>query len=63
MNLFELTTALMSIPSTSGEEEAVGFWLRDYLHGLGWNVEMQAVGEERTGASAFRSFSILTASS
>lgn len=59
MNLFELTTALMSIPSTSGEEEAVGFWLRDYLHGLGWNVEMQAVGEERTGASAFRQNNVI----
>ena len=39
MNIFELTTALMSIPSTSGEEEAVGFWLRDYLVELGWTVE------------------------
>jgi len=44
MNLFELTTALMSIPSTSGEEEAVGLWLRDHLEALGWKVEMQAVG-------------------
>lgn len=49
----------MSVPSTSGEEEAVGFWLRDYLHGLGWNVEMQAVGEERTGESAFRQNNVI----
>ena len=45
MNLFELTTELMSIPSVSGEEEAVGFWLRDYLESLGWTVELQEVGE------------------
>lgn len=44
MNLFELTTSLMSIPSTSGDEEAVGFWLRDYLQSLGWKVELQPVG-------------------
>jgi acetylornithine deacetylase len=44
MNLFELTKALMSVPSTSGEEEAVGFWLRDYLESLGWTVELQPVG-------------------
>jgi acetylornithine deacetylase len=33
----------MNIPSTSGEEEAVGFWLRDHLQSLGWNVELQSV--------------------
>jgi acetylornithine deacetylase len=33
----------MSIPSTSGEEEAVGFWLGDHLTSLGWNVELQEV--------------------
>lgn len=44
MDLFELTKSLMSIPSTSGEEEAVGFWLRDYLESLGWIVELQPVG-------------------
>lgn len=51
MNVFELTTSLMSVPSTSGEEEAVGFWLRDYLESLGWNVELQPVGT-RTPSSA-----------
>lgn len=35
----------MSIASTSGEEEAVGFWLRDHLISLGWNVELQKVAE------------------
>lgn len=44
MNLFELTTALMSIPSTSGDEEAVGLWLRDHLESFGWTVELQEVG-------------------
>lgn len=43
MNLFELTTKLMSIPSVSGDEEAVGFFLRDYLVSLGWQVELQDV--------------------
>lgn len=33
----------MSIPSVSGEEEAVGFYLRDYLTSLGWTVELQPV--------------------
>jgi len=31
MNLFELTKKLMSVPSTSGEVEAFGFYLRDHL--------------------------------
>lgn len=52
MNLFELTTSLMSVPSTSGEEEAVGFWLRDYLESLGWNVELQAVRENQNNVIA-----------
>lgn len=52
MNLFELTTSLMSIPSTSGEEEAVGFWLRDYLESLGWTVELQAVSGNQNNVIA-----------
>ncbi|KXK07406.1 MAG: peptidase dimerization domain-containing protein [Acidobacteria bacterium OLB17] len=44
MNLFELTKALMSIPSTSGEEEAVGVFLGDHLRSLGWTVELQEAG-------------------
>jgi acetylornithine deacetylase len=47
MNLFELTRSLMSIPSTSGEEEAVGYFLRDHLQGLGWKVELQPVSENQ----------------
>lgn len=33
----------MSIPSISGDEEAVGFFLRDHLQRLGWTVELQEV--------------------
>jgi len=53
MNLFELTKSLMAIPSTSGEEEAVGFWLRDYLLSLGWNVELQKVSENQNNVIAW----------
>lgn len=52
MNLFELTKSLMNIPSVSGEEEAVGFWLRDYLKSLGWNVELQKVSENQNNVIA-----------
>ena len=47
MNIFELTKSLMSIPSTSGDEEAVGFYLHDHLESLGWNVELQPVSENQ----------------
>lgn len=52
MNLFDLTKALMSVPSTSGEEEAVGFWLRDHLVSLGWTVELQPVSENQNNVIA-----------
>jgi acetylornithine deacetylase len=45
MNLFELTKSLMNIPSVSGEEQVVGFLLRDHLESLGWTVELQPVEE------------------
>jgi acetylornithine deacetylase len=48
MHLFELTNALMNVPSVSGDEEAVGFFLRDYLESLGWTVELQPVGSADT---------------
>lgn len=53
MNLFELTKQLMSIPSVSGEEEAVGFWLRDHLESLGWTVELQEVAEGQGNVFAY----------
>ena len=52
MNLFELTKALMAIPSVSGNEEAVGFFLKDYLNGLGWKVELQPVSENQNNVIA-----------
>lgn len=52
MKLFELTKALMEIPSVSGDELAVGFWLRDYLESLGWKGELQAVAEGQNNVIA-----------
>jgi len=53
MDLFQLTTELMNIPSVSGDEEAVGFWLRDHLHSLGWQVELQPVSENQNNVIAW----------
>ena len=53
MNLFELTVKLMEIPSVSGDEEAVGFYLRDYLESLGWTVELQPVTENQNNVIAY----------
>ena len=53
MNIFELTTFLMRIPSVSGEEEAAGFFLRDYLEGLGWTVELQPVSPTQNNVIAY----------
>jgi acetylornithine deacetylase len=53
MNVFKLTTSLMNIQSTSGEEEAVGFWLRDYLKDLGWNVDLQKVSDNQNNVIAW----------
>ena len=43
MGLFDLTKALMAIPSISGDEGEVGSFLRQHLASLGWTVEMQPV--------------------
>jgi len=53
MNLFELTTKLMSIPSVSGDEESVGFFLRDHLESLGWKVELQDVDPKQRNIIAW----------
>jgi acetylornithine deacetylase len=53
MNIFELTRSLMEIPSVSGEEEAVGFFLRDHLESLGWTVEMQRVSKDQNNVIAY----------
>ena len=52
-DLFELTISLMNIASVSGEEEAVGFWLCDYLESLGWTVELQNVSENQNNVIAW----------
>ncbi len=52
MNLFELTRNLIDIPSISEDEQAVGFFLRDYLQNLGWMVELQAVSENQNNVIA-----------
>lgn len=43
----------MSIPSVSGEEEAVGFWLLDHLASLGWTVELQKVSDNQNNVIAW----------
>lgn len=53
MNLFEFTKNLMNIPSVSGNEEAVGFYLRDYLENLGWTVELQPVSDNQNNIIAY----------
>ena len=53
MQIFELTKSLMNIPSVSGDEEAVGFYLRDYLEALGWTVELQKVSENQNNVIAY----------
>ena len=53
MELFELTKTLMNIPSVSGEEQAVGFFLRDYLENLGWTVELQPVSDTQNNVIAY----------
>lgn len=55
MNLFELTKKLIDIPSVSGDEQVIGFFLRDYLESLGWTVELQAVLENQNNVIAYLS--------
>lgn len=47
MNLFELTRRLIDIPSVTGDERAVGEFLKTYLKSLGYNVEMQEAAADR----------------
>ena len=53
MKLYELTKNLINIPSISEDEEAVGFFLRDYLESLGWTVELQAVSANQNNVIAY----------
>ncbi len=55
MNLFELTKELMKIPSVSGNEQAVGKFLGEYLESLGYHVELQEVESGRKNVIAWAS--------
>jgi acetylornithine deacetylase len=43
----------MEIPSVSGDERQVGFWLRDHLESLGWQAELQPVSENQNNVIAW----------
>lgn len=47
MNLFELTRKLIDIPSVTGDEQAVGMFLKSHLERLGYTVAMQEVAADR----------------
>jgi len=47
MNLFELTRELIDIPSVTGDEANVGYYLCEYLQKLGYRVANQPVAENR----------------
>ncbi len=47
MNLFDLTRALVDIPSLTGDEMAVGLYLTSYLERVGYRVERQEVAQDR----------------
>lgn len=47
MNLFELTRKLIDIPSVTGDEKAVGEFLKQQLESLGYQVVMQEVETDR----------------
>lgn len=55
MNLFELTTELIKIPSVSGEEQYVGAFLGDYLKSLDWEIGLQEVADGRKNVVAWAS--------
>jgi acetylornithine deacetylase len=52
MNINELTRKLIDIPSVSGDEKAVGVFLKTHLEGLGYLVNMQEVAQDRFNAFA-----------
>ena len=54
MDLFELTRALIDIPSVTGEEGRVGEYLSNYLQKLGYRVSQQQVAEDRFNVIATR---------
>lgn len=54
MNVLELTSRLISIPSISGQEEEVASFIADYLVRVGFEVELQDAGEHRPNVYARR---------
>jgi acetylornithine deacetylase len=55
MNPFELTRALIDIPSVSGNEAAAGRYLAQYLETLGYKVQLQEVATDRFNVVALAS--------
>src|SRR5258705_6471256 len=47
MNVTELTRQLIDIPSVTGDERAVGMFLKKHLEHLGYFVQMQEVAADR----------------
>ena len=47
MNLFELTRKLIDIPSVTGDERAVGVFLKEHLESLGYFVQLQEAARDR----------------
>ncbi len=52
MDLFRLTRELIDIPSVTGDEARVGYYLSEYLLELGYRVENQEVAEGRSNVIA-----------
>lgn len=63
MNIFELTRELIEIESISGNEGAVGRFVRDYLADLGFEVETQEVTPGRFNVIARSGDPLVTFSS
>jgi len=54
MNVFELTRALIQIPSISGDEGRVASFLAEYLLDAGFKAELQDIGDHRPNVYARR---------
>src|SRR6266404_10812 len=54
MNVFELTSRLISIPSISGDEKPVALFLAEYLSGAGFEVALQEAADDRPNVYARR---------
>jgi acetylornithine deacetylase len=52
MNLFQLTRQLIDIPSLTGDEGAIGEYLKDYLLELGYEAELQELSAKRANVIA-----------